>query len=158
MKRFVAVAVIAYTFAGAINAQDITPTVAALAEVFDNPTLGSSVSVKDVTIALSPNMTLRLAAGNAAPVLAGEEPIGIFFAGSGNFEYRSIDPLEATNVKFAVKKASDLTTAQSGPGIALKWRYLTTQDTARLLQRIDGGKDWMPFFDQYYWGTDMPKM
>jgi hypothetical protein len=35
------------------------------------------------------------------------------------------------------------------------WKYLTTADMARLLQRITG-KDYMPFFDQYYWGTDMP--
>ena len=32
-----------------------------------------------------------------------------------------------------------------------------SKDMAVLLQRIDG-KDYMPFFDKYYWGTEMPEM
>lgn len=39
-----------------------------------------------------------------------------------------------------------------------EWKYLTTADMARLLQRIDGGKDYMPWFEKYYWGTEMPEM
>jgi hypothetical protein len=39
-----------------------------------------------------------------------------------------------------------------------EWKYLTTADMARLLQRIDNGKDYMPWFDKYYWGTEMPEM
>ncbi|HEY4639711.1 MAG TPA: M1 family aminopeptidase [Thermoanaerobaculia bacterium] len=38
-----------------------------------------------------------------------------------------------------------------------EWKYLTTKDMAALLQRIDG-KDYMPFFEKYYWGTEMPEM
>jgi len=38
-----------------------------------------------------------------------------------------------------------------------EWKYLTTKDMAVLLQRIDG-KDYMPFFEKYYWGTEMPEM
>ena len=123
MKRFMAMALVAFACVVSVQAQDTTPTVAALAEVFDNPTLGPTASVKDLTIALTPNMTLRLASGNAAPVFAGRDPIGLFFVGSGSFEYRSADPLEATNVKFAVKKASDLTTAPSDQGITLKGNF-----------------------------------
>jgi hypothetical protein len=39
-----------------------------------------------------------------------------------------------------------------------EWRYLTTNDIAALLKRVDGGKDYTAFFDQYFWGTAMPKM
>jgi aminopeptidase N len=38
------------------------------------------------------------------------------------------------------------------------WRFLTTADAAKLMQRIDGGKDYQPFFDRYVWGTEMPEM
>ncbi|MFZ2491287.1 MAG: M1 family aminopeptidase [Thermoanaerobaculia bacterium] len=38
------------------------------------------------------------------------------------------------------------------------WRYVTTGDVAALLQRVDGGKDYRPFFDQYFYGTKMPEM
>jgi aminopeptidase N len=49
-----------------------------------------------------------------------------------------------------------LTFMRSLQGI-FAWQYLTTPDMAKLLQRIDG-KDWMPFFEQYYYGTEVPKM
>ena len=39
-----------------------------------------------------------------------------------------------------------------------EFRFLTTKDMAALLKRVDGGKDYMPFFEQYYWGTAMPKL
>jgi hypothetical protein len=39
-----------------------------------------------------------------------------------------------------------------------EWKYLTTRDMARLLQRIDGGKDYMRWFERYFWGTEMPEM
>ena len=38
------------------------------------------------------------------------------------------------------------------------WRFLTTGDAAKLMQRIDDGKDHQPFFDRYVWGTEMPQM
>ncbi|MFA6958999.1 MAG: M1 family aminopeptidase [Thermoanaerobaculia bacterium] len=38
------------------------------------------------------------------------------------------------------------------------WRFVTTKDVAIVMQRIDGGKDYKPFFERYYWGTEMPKM
>jgi aminopeptidase N len=37
-----------------------------------------------------------------------------------------------------------------------RWRYLTTDEMPKLLAKIDPGKDYAPFFEQYYWGTDMP--
>lgn len=83
------------------------PRVAALAEQFDNPTLGPSAAVSSVTIKLSDRMSVTLASGNAAPVMAGKDQIGLFFTGNGSMTYRSDDKAEAVNVRFNAKKASD---------------------------------------------------
>jgi len=40
------------------------------------------------------HVTLVLANGNAAPVVAGDEVVGIFFRGQGTLEYLSADPVE----------------------------------------------------------------
>ena len=83
------------------------PRVAALAEQFDNPTLGPTAAVSNVTIKLSDRMSVTLANGSAAPVMAGKTAMGVFFVGSGSFSYRTEDKAEAVNVKFNAKKASD---------------------------------------------------
>ena len=38
------------------------------------------------------------------------------------------------------------------------WKFLTTRDIAKVMQKVDGGKDYVPFFEHYYWGTEMPVM
>jgi hypothetical protein len=38
------------------------------------------------------------------------------------------------------------------------WKFLTTTDIAKVMQKVDGGKDYVPFFERYYWGTEMPVM
>jgi aminopeptidase N len=38
------------------------------------------------------------------------------------------------------------------------WKYLTTSDIAKVMQKVDDGKDYVPFFERYYWGTEMPVM
>ena len=38
------------------------------------------------------------------------------------------------------------------------WKYLTTSDIAKVMEKVDGGKDYVPFFERYYWGTEMPVM
>jgi hypothetical protein len=38
------------------------------------------------------------------------------------------------------------------------WKFLTTTEIASLMQRVDDGKDYGPFFERYYWGTEMPVM
>jgi hypothetical protein len=38
------------------------------------------------------------------------------------------------------------------------WKYLTTKDIAKVMEKVDGGKDYVPFFERYYWGTEMPVM
>ena len=37
------------------------------------------------------------------------------------------------------------------------WHFVTTADVADMFKRIDG-KDHQPFFDRYFWGTEMPEM
>ncbi|HSP15154.1 MAG TPA: M1 family aminopeptidase [Thermoanaerobaculia bacterium] len=120
MKRFLAVAVAASVWAVAVLAQD---NVASLADALEKPQAGPAVTVKDVVIKLSPNMTIRLASGNAAPVTAAGAAIGLFFAGNGSFEYRAADPLEDTIVRFEAKKASDLEVATAGQATVLKGRF-----------------------------------
>ncbi len=38
------------------------------------------------------------------------------------------------------------------------WKFLTTRDIAKVMQKADDGKDYVPFFEHYYWGTEMPVM
>jgi hypothetical protein len=38
------------------------------------------------------------------------------------------------------------------------WRFMTTTDTAKLMERIDAGNAYRPFFDRYVWGTEVPQM
>ena len=38
----------------------------------------------------------------------------------------------------------------------LGWKFGTTKEIARLLQAASG-RDFMPFFEKYYWGVEMPK-
>jgi len=38
------------------------------------------------------------------------------------------------------------------------WKFLTTRDIAKVMQKVDDGKDYVPFFERYYWGTEMPVM
>jgi hypothetical protein len=78
---------------------DITASAAAYA----NPTLGPATNVGATTIHIS-NLTIDLASGSAAPVLAGSDPIGIFFSGKGTYTYRSTDPLEASIVVYEAKR------------------------------------------------------
>lgn len=99
------------------------PTLAAVIEAIDNPQLGPSAKVQDVTITPSKNMTIRLASGSAASVKSGDDIFGVFFVGSGSFTYRSVDPTEAVNVKFEAKKLSDATVSADGSTIELKGEF-----------------------------------
>ena len=38
------------------------------------------------------------------------------------------------------------------------WKFLTTRDIAKVMQKVDDGKDYVPYFEHYYWGTEMPVM
>src|SRR5437660_3183204 len=63
------------------------------------------------------HMTIKLTSGSAARVLAGNEPVGLFFKGNGSFQYEDVDtadlPVVNHNVKAIahVKLVSDATHA-----------------------------------------------
>jgi hypothetical protein len=97
--------------------------VAAVIESYEHPTLGAPATVSNLSITLSSNMTIRLASGSAAKVTAGGDDLGLFFVGDGSFEYVSADPLEAKNVQFEVKKASDLTLTSANNRQQLKGTF-----------------------------------
>lgn len=97
--------------------------IAAVIESYDQPSLSAPSSVANLVITISPNMTVRLASGSAARVTGGGDDIGLFFSGSGTFEYTSADPLEAQNVQFEVKRASELTMKPAGGKIVLSGNF-----------------------------------
>jgi hypothetical protein len=86
--------------------------VAALAAAYANPTLGPAANVVSTTIRIS-TITIVLT-GETAPVLAGDETIGLFFNGKGTYKYQSTNPLENALTTFEAKKLGR--SAQGGKG------------------------------------------
>jgi len=68
----------------------------------NNPKLGPAASVSNATWSAG-HLKLRLASGSIARVMAGNEPIGVFFKGNGSFDYETVEaaelPVVAHNVK-----------------------------------------------------------
>jgi len=65
------------------------------------PTLGTPGAVSNVAVTIG-HLKLNLASGSAAKLMAGTEPVGLFFKGSGTFEYVAEAtelPLVTRNVK-----------------------------------------------------------
>ncbi|HYH06977.1 MAG TPA: hypothetical protein VEK11_07940 [Thermoanaerobaculia bacterium] len=56
-------------------------TAAGLVETYDHPTLGKSSPVSNVTVEIG-HMKITLGSGSAAPVMAGDEQLGIYFKGT----------------------------------------------------------------------------
>ena len=91
-------------------------------EQFDHLTLGNTVTVGSVNV-MTGNLQCRLTSGHAAPVLAGEAPVGFFFEGRGEMEYLSVDAVEAPLVTFNAKKASGLKPEKTGQGVRLRDQF-----------------------------------
>lgn len=91
----------------------------AVVEQFDHLTLGNAMLVGPVTLSAG-HMECRLQSGVAAPVLAGDEVVGIFFEGTGTMEYLSVDPIEAPVVVFNAKKGSSLKPERTDKGVRLR--------------------------------------
>jgi hypothetical protein len=98
LKRSIAVFA-ALAFPLCVSAADV----ATLAAAHANPTLGAAARVDHASIRVS-NITIELTSGIAAPVLAGQTSIGMFFNGDGHYIYRSIDPVEKSLVLFEARK------------------------------------------------------
>jgi hypothetical protein len=94
-------------------------TVAGLVEQYEHPTLGASKSVENMTF-ISGHLRVTLTQGSAAPVMAGDETLGLFFKGKGQFEYISDDPAEAAVMTTNLKKGTRLNPDKSGNGIAVR--------------------------------------
>ena len=126
------------------------PTIAAYVETLENLTLGPSAQVSGAAITASPNMTFRLASGSAAPLMAGNENVGLFFSGQGSFEYRTSDATEAESVKFQAGKTSDFKVTAAGGTITLTgtFQQLYLRSAGVKLPALDGpaGADLGPAF------------
>lgn len=116
MKRIHAILLcaVAMVVSPLMAAESLKNTIAA----YDGMTLGASSSVSNVKLAAG-HMTFDLASGTATPVIAGNETIGLFFAGQGSYEYLSKDPVESAVVKSNVKRASRLTAAERDGAIVI---------------------------------------
>jgi hypothetical protein len=69
------------------------------------PNLGAPTSVSGATISIG-RLRLNLGAGSAAKLTAGGEAIGLFFKGSGSFQYTAAEPTELPIVARNVKSDS----------------------------------------------------
>jgi hypothetical protein len=98
------------------------PDLTGLANRFETLRIDStSVPVSNLQ-ASSGHLKVLLKSGHANVVRAGEEAVGIFFHGSGSFEYRSEDPIEFPLTSFNTRNATDLSVEKGE-------RALTIRDT-----------------------------
>jgi len=77
--------------------------VATLARLYENPTLGTPRGIGKTPVRIG-SLELTLTSGTIAPVLAGNDTIGVFFSGTGKYVYKSKDPIERSLVQFEAKK------------------------------------------------------
>ncbi len=94
-------------------------SIVSILERFDHLAVGDAKLVGPLTLSAG-HLECRLASGRAAPVLAGDEVVGLFFEGTGSLEYVSADPLEAPVVLFNARKASSLKPEKTEKGIRLR--------------------------------------
>jgi hypothetical protein len=94
-------------------------TAVSLATQYDTPRVGPSVAARNLTFE-SGHLKINLVDGSAAPVMAGSETLGVFFKGSGNFEYLSVDPAEAAVMVSNVRNSTKLKTEKNEKGIVVR--------------------------------------
>jgi hypothetical protein len=95
-----------------------TESISSMVERYDHLAVGGAKQVGPMTLSAG-HFECRLGAGRAAPVLAGDEVVGVYYEGSGTMAYVSADPLEASTVLFNAKKASSLRADKSEQGVRL---------------------------------------
>jgi hypothetical protein len=94
-------------------------TVAGLAEQFDAMKVGPSVAVKGLTFE-SGHLKINFGDGSASPVMAGSDPVGLFFKGAGTVEYVSADAHEAAIMTTNLKRSTKLKGEKSDQGIVVR--------------------------------------
>ena len=93
-------------------------SISSMVERYDHLTVGPARQVAPMTLSAG-HFECRLGAGRAAPVLAGDEVVGVYYEGSGTMAYVSADPLEASTVVFNAKKVSSLRVEKTDQGVKL---------------------------------------
>src|SRR5262249_3550714 len=116
--RALLLAVLALAPAGRAAAED-RATLPALIERFDHLTVGKAMLVGPMTLS-SGHLECKLQSGNAAPVLAGDDVVGVYFEGTGAMEYLSVDSVEAPSVMFNARKGSALRPEKTEKGVRLR--------------------------------------
>ena len=111
-------AALALASAGRVFAED-RESLRALVERFDHLAVGKAMLVGPLTLS-SGHIECKLQSGNAAPVLAGDDVVGIYFEGQGSMEYLSVDPVEAPSVMFNARKGSSLKPEKTDKGVRLR--------------------------------------
>lgn len=81
------------------------PTVAELVEKHRNLTLGEGTTVAAPFTVSVGHMTVVLNSGTVAPVMAGDQQVGLFLNGSGTFTYESVNKDELTALRYNAKHA-----------------------------------------------------
>ena len=69
------------------------------------------------------HLTLDLVKGDAVPVLAGDQVVGLFFRGHGTLEHISADPVEFPIESYNVRKNTGLTLSPEGKTLAIRDRF-----------------------------------
>ena len=101
-------------------------TVKTLSKRYSKPQIGPASPVENLVLT-SGRMRMTLVRGTAAPVRAGDEVIGLFFAGSGQFAYTADEPIELPAVKTQLRnmkasaKLDERTNVVSGTFSELLW-------------------------------------
>jgi hypothetical protein len=103
---------------------------------------GSSVAVRDLALK-SGHATWTLKTGQITPVRAGEEVVGLYFEGTGAFEYRSVDAIEHPIVSYEARKVVGLTPEKVGADLVLRdsFQRLLWLCVGRPLPELPGGQE-----------------
>ncbi len=101
-----------------------------------------SVPVKDIVLE-SGHAVCTLKGGAVTPVRAGDEVIGLFFEGTGTFEYRSVDPVEHPVMAYEARKATSLAVEKSGDALVVRDTFtrLLWISAGRKLPDLPGGAE-----------------
>ncbi|ANM28872.1 hypothetical protein ABI59_03525 [Acidobacteria bacterium Mor1] len=84
-----------------------------------DPGLGPAAAVQGVELSVG-HLTIKLDNGSAAPILAGDKPLGLFFQGSGSYTYRSEEPMDQTAFAYMANKVSKFEPAKKGDALQVE--------------------------------------
>jgi hypothetical protein len=94
-------------------------TAVSLTERYSAVKVGSPVAIHNQTFQ-SGHLAIALTDGVAAPILDGTEVVGLYFKGSGSYEYLSNDPAEAAVLTSNVRNSTKLKTTKNDQGIVIR--------------------------------------